>query len=117
MVQPWAEKRAQVFEDQIRSVEDRMQSQFGDLLDEAATSDDGMVTGAQRAMENKGLMRTPRVPTRSPQAAPSQSPAPASKGRVSSANFGKVRAQNPSLQGKSDAEVEAALRTMGIEVY
>ena len=115
MVQPWAEKRAQVYEDQIRSVEDRMQSQFGDLLDEAATSDDGMVTGAQRAMENKGLMRTPRTPARSPS---SPSPAPAqSRGRVSRAKFGQLRAQNPGLQGKTDAEVEAILRAQGIEVY
>ena len=57
-----------------------------------------------------------RDPSTSPgrPAAPS-SPAPA--GRVSRRNFDKVRAQNPSLQGKSDAEVEAALRAQGIEVY
>lgn len=110
MVQPWAEKRAQVYEDQIRSVEDRMQSQFGDLLDEAAASDDGMITGQQKAMENRGLTRTPRPPAAGH--APAQS-----KGRVSRANFGKVRAQNPGLQGKTDAEVEAILRAQGIEVY
>lgn len=47
-----------------------------------------------------------------------QSAAPAqSKGRVSRANFGRLRAQNPGLQGKSDAEVEAILKAQGIEVY
>lgn len=57
----------------------------------------------------------PRAP-RSSRPSSSAPPAP-SKGRVSRANFDKVRAQNPSLQGKPDAEVEAALRAQGIEVY
>jgi hypothetical protein len=58
---------------------------------------------------------TPRTNTTSPRnssAAPAQS-----KGRVSRANFDKVRAQNPHLKDASDAEVEAALRAQGIEVY
>lgn len=38
-------------------------------------------------------------------------------GRVSRKNFDRVRAQNPSLQGKSDAEVEAALKAQGVEAY
>lgn len=59
-----------------------------------------------------------RAAPRSPSSASPSSPAPAQpRGRVSRANFDKVRAQNPSLQGKSDAEVEAALRAQGIEVY
>lgn len=53
---------------------------------------------------------------RSP-AAGADRPATQSKGRVARSNFDKVRAQNPSLQGKSDAEVEAALRAQGVEVY
>lgn len=56
------------------------------------------------------------VPSRPAASAPAAAPAQ-SKGRVSRKNFDKVRAQNPSLQGKSDAEVEAALRAQGIEVY
>lgn len=43
-------------------------------------------------------------------------PGTASKGRVSRKNFGTVRAQNPGLQGKSDAEVERALKAAGVEV-
>lgn len=38
-------------------------------------------------------------------------------GRVSRRNFDTVRRQNPSLAGKSDAEVEAALKAAGVEVY
>lgn len=48
-------------------------------------------------------------------AAPPAPTAPA--GRVSRKNFGQVRKQNPSLAGKSDAEVEAALKAQGIDVY
>src|SRR5205085_5651732 len=79
-LQPWAEKRAQQEEDQIRSIEDRVQSQYGDLLDEAAASDDGMITGAQKAMENRNLTRTPRSSIRARAAAQP-------KGRVSRAKF------------------------------
>lgn len=46
-----------------------------------------------------------------------RSTAPAPAGRVSRKNFDKVRAKNPTLAGKSDAEVEAALRAQGVEVY
>ena len=42
---------------------------------------------------------------------------PAPSGRVSRKKFDQVRAQNPSLAGKTDAEVEAALRAQGIEVH
>jgi hypothetical protein len=59
-----------------------------------------------------------RPAPRAPSSASPSSAAPAQpRGRVSRANFDKVRAQNPSLQGKSDAEVEAALRAQGIDVY
>jgi hypothetical protein len=108
-VQPWAEKRAAVFEDQIRSVEDRMQSEYGDLLDEAADSGDGMINGPQKAMENKGLMRTPHAPARSApaQSSPSQ---PASVPRVSRARF---RAKYPQFNGRPDADVDAAISSSG----
>jgi hypothetical protein len=56
----------------------------------------------------------PRTPS---SAAPSSASPAQPKGRVSRANFGKVRSQNPQLQNASDAEVEAALRAQGIEVY
>lgn len=56
----------------------------------------------------------PRVPS---SAAPSSAAPAQPKGRVSRANFGRVREQNPQLKNASDAEVEAALRAMGIEVY
>ena len=102
-VEPWAEKRAKVFEDEIRAVEDRMQSQFGDLLDEAATSDDGMVTGNQRAMENRHLTRTPKAPS----SAPAQS-----KGRVSRAKF---REKYPQYQNFSDSDVDATIRAQGYD--
>jgi len=50
-------------------------------------------------------------------ASPAPAPAPASKGRVSRLKFDAVRAKYPALKGKSDAEVEAALRADGWEVY
>lgn len=56
----------------------------------------------------------PRAPS---SAAPSSSAPAQPKGRVSRANFGRVREQNPQLKNASDAEVEAALRAQGIEVY
>jgi hypothetical protein len=56
----------------------------------------------------------PRAPS---SAAPSSASPAQSKGRVSRANFGRVREQNPQLKNASDAEVEAALRAQGIEVY
>jgi hypothetical protein len=63
-----------------------------------------------------GAMSSSPAPARGSQSSPPGRPdAPA--GRVSRKNFDRVRAQNPSLQGKSDAEVEAALRARGIEVY
>lgn len=55
--------------------------------------------------------------TPTPATRPGAPSATAPAGRVSRKNFGRVRAQNPSLAGKSDAEVEAALRAQGIEVY
>jgi hypothetical protein len=71
---------------------------------------------------------TPRTNTASPRRPAPRAPegirprgtsaAPAKPaGRVSRANFDKVRAQNPHLKDASDAEVEAALRAQGIEVY
>jgi hypothetical protein len=59
------------------------------------------------------MSSAPSVASPTP-AAPTQ---PGTKGRVSRKNFDKVREDNPSLRGKSDAEVEAALRARGIEVY
>lgn len=67
-----------------------------------------------------GTPHTNNYPPRrgAPRAPQSAAPSPSQpRGRVSRANFDKVRAQNPSLQGKSDAEVESALRAQGIEVY
>ncbi|HEX3559907.1 MAG TPA: hypothetical protein VHU19_11935 [Pyrinomonadaceae bacterium] len=108
-VQPWAEKRAGVFEDKIRSLEDRMQSHYGDLLDEAATSDDGMINGQQKAMENKGLMRTPKPPARAPQSAP----APAQpQGSVSRARF---RAKYPQYQSAPDSQVDSIISGQGYQ--
>ena len=43
--------------------------------------------------------------------------ASSTKGRISRANLSRVREQNPQLKGKSDAEVESALRAEGYEVY
>jgi hypothetical protein len=109
MVQPWAEKRAGVFEDKIRSLEDRMQSQYGDLLDEAATSDAGMINGQQKAMENKGLMRTPKPPAHAPQSAP----APAQpQGSVSRAKF---RAKYPQYQSAPDSQVDSIISGQGYQ--
>lgn len=54
---------------------------------------------------------------RSSSSAPSSAAPAQAKGRVSRANFDKVRAQNPHLKNASDAEVESALKAMGIEVY
>lgn len=67
-----------------------------------------------------GKMSAPSAgvaPRSAPAARPGASSTPAPAGRVSRKNFGRVRAQNPSLAGKSDAEVEAALRAQGIEVF
>jgi hypothetical protein len=67
-----------------------------------------------------GAMSSPIAPrSTSPARAarPAAPSAPAPAGRVSRRNFDRVRAQNPSLRGKSDAEVEAALRAQGIVVY
>jgi hypothetical protein len=63
--------------------------------------------------------RAAGISRRSGGAAPPPVPgaAPAPKGRVSRRNFDRVRAKNPSLQGKSDAEVEAALKARGVVVY
>jgi hypothetical protein len=105
-VQPWAEKKASVYEDQIRATEDRMQSQYGDLLDEAAQNDDGMINGPQKAMENKGLMRTPHTPAHS---APAQS-SPSQLPRVSRARF---RAKYPQFNGRPDSDVDAAISSSG----
>jgi hypothetical protein len=63
--------------------------------------------------EMGGASRSRRAGTPAP-SSPSQS---GSKGRVSRKNFDKVREDNPSLRGKSDAQVEAELKARGIEVY
>lgn len=65
---------------------------------------------AARARATSGAGRRPAPPG-------GGRPAPGSKGRVSRRSFDQVRARNPGLKGKSDAEVEAALRAEGYEVY
>jgi hypothetical protein len=54
----------------------------------------------------------PRAPAMASPSSPAQP-----RGRVSRANFGRVREQNPHLRNATDAEVESALRAQGVEVY
>ncbi len=71
---------------------------------------------AELEAKRDGLTQTIEGARQRATGAPS-APSSGSKGRVSRGNFNKLREDNPSLRGKSDAEVEAALKSMGVEVY
>jgi hypothetical protein len=138
-----AQNERDKFAAQAQALRRQLFSTYGDLFDRGADGRIQMTTAQYRSMfpslggnyvgdaQSLGVQLTDAdttgqgtpVPSPMKRLAPRASRTPASAapanpvGRVSRANFDKVRAQNPSLKGKSDAEVEAVLRAQGIEVY
>jgi hypothetical protein len=92
----WARLKQEEQEALADSTRDELESVYGDVYQEGS---------------GQGFPAPPQPTV----AAPAQAPAP--RGRVSRANFGKFREQNPQYAQMDDEQIEQLLRSQGVEVY